>query len=230
MTNAIAKTTSSISEYLRQPENLARFTDLLGTEGKSYVQSVIIAVSSNDQLMTCTPRSVMRAALRAASLELSCDPALKQAWLISYNRKVKNKNGEETWVKEAQFQPHYMGLHTLAMRTNKYLIINVAPIYEGEKVYENTTTGLHDVEYDTGIVGQPASYNLAYRRDVTVRRSQNKKVIGWLGYFETRKGFKKSVYMSCEEISEWAQEYSKGYEDKNSPWQDPKKRPTMEMK
>jgi len=78
-------------------------------------------------------------------------------------------------------------------------------------------------------MGQPQSYNAAYSRNVTVRRDQGKKVIGWLGYYKTTKGFEKSVYMSCVEIYEHALVYVKDYE-KNPNWQNEKKRPTMEMK
>src|SRR5690242_7865843 len=90
-----------LSEYIRQPETLQRFTDLLGAGGNAYVQSVVIAASATEDLQKCTPQSIVRAALRAASLGLSCDPALKQAWLVPYNKKVKTPQGE-TWVKEAQ--------------------------------------------------------------------------------------------------------------------------------
>ncbi len=227
-------TAITIADYMRKPENMARFEDLLGGEAKPYVQSVLIAVTSSADLMQCTPHSIQRSALRAASLGLSCDPALKQAWLIPYNRKVKVKDEKgaivgEKWIKEAQFQPHYKGLHALAMRTGKYVNINVGPIYEGQRVMENPLTGLHAVQEKNGFLGQPQAYNSAYSRDVTVRRDQNQKVVGWLGYFKTTRGFEKSIYMSLEEISEYAQKYVKEYA-KNPNWNDPTKRPTMEMK
>ena len=234
----VKSTNVSIAEYLRQAENFQKFSDILGKDAAPYVQSAIIAASSTNDLLACTPKSVFRAALRAASLGLSCDPAVKQAWLVPYDVKVKAHkamvDGQEVfipehWEKEAQFQPHYLGLYFLAMRTGKYWIINVGPIYDGQRVFENPLTGLHAVQETNGLMGQPQSYNAAYSRDVTVRRSQGKKIIGWLGYYKTTKGFEKSVYMSCEEIAEHAEKHVKGY-DKNPNWQDAKKRETMEMK
>ena len=226
-TNAIER--NPVTEYLRQPDNFQDFVSLLGKDAAPYVQSVIIAASSTDDLMRCTPQSVHRAALRAASLGLSCDPSVKQAWLVPYNRNIAAKGQPPKYIKEAQFQPHYLGLYFLAMRTNKYWIINVAPIYDVQQVFENPLTGLHAVQEENGIMGQPQSYNAAYSRNVTVRRDQGKKVIGWLGYYKTTKGFEKSVYMSCVEIYEHALTYVKDYE-KNPNWQNEKKRPTMEMK
>lgn len=214
----------TVSEYMRKPESIARFSEVLGDKNAApYIQSVLIAVSSSEQLMKCTPQSIMRSALRAASLGLSCDPALKQAWLVPYNK--KNKDG--TWSTEAQFQPHYKGLYTLAMRTGKYWTINVSPVYEGQRVLENPLTGLHLVQ-DGSQVGMPQSYNGAYQ-DVTTRRKKELRVIGWIGYLKTKKGAEKSVWMSSAEIDDHASKYVKDY-DKNPNWNDAEKRPVMEMK
>ncbi len=218
-----------LSEYIRQPDTVTKFSNVLGLrESQAYIQSVLIAVSNSDELMKCTPQSVVRSALRAASLGLSCDPALKQAWLVPYNKNVAKKGEQARWVKEAQFQPHYKGLYTLAMRTGKYWNINVSAVYEGQRVLENPLTGLHVVQEENGFVGKPQASNPAYI-DVTVRRKRDLKVIGWIGYFKTKKGFEKSVWMSVGEIEDHAARYVKDYE-KNPNWNDAEKRPVMEMK
>jgi recombination protein RecT len=223
------KNAITLSEYMRQPNQLARFSELLGeSNAKAYIQSVLIEVTSDEKLRECTVESIYKSALRAASLGLSCDKALKQAWLVPYNRKIKSKNGQaDTWVKEAQFQPHYKGLYTLAMRTGKYWTINVAPVYEGQRVLENPLTGLHVVQ-EGSFIGQPQSYNSAYV-DVTVRRKKEMKIIGWIGYFKTKRGAEKSVWMSTQDIEDHAAKFVRDY-DKNPNWNDADKRPTMEMK
>jgi len=232
-------TVITVSDYFRKPEHLARFEALRLPEGADrYIQSALIAISASPDLMACTAQSLYRATLRSASLGLSLDPALKQAWLVPYNRKVKaTKDTPEHWVKDAQFQPHYKGLYTLAVRTGKYRIINVGPIYEGQQVLENVMTGLHVVVEDNGLAHEPEIANPAYAirgdysefRNVTKRRDQGKKTIGWMAYFETTRGTKKSVYMSLEEIDEYAKAHVKDY-DRNPNWNDAAKRPTMEMK
>jgi len=224
---ATQNTNLALASYIRTPETLERFTDLLGANSRAYIQSVIIAAGSTDDLMKCTPQSIVRSALRAASLGLSCDPALKQAWLVPYNKNIGTRDNPQ-WVKEAQFQPHYKGLHTLAMRTGKYVIINVSPVYKGQRVMEDPLTGLHAVQ-DGNAFGQPAAYNSAYTIDVTLRRSKENERIGWLGYFKTIKGFQKSVWMSSIEIDDHARKYVKDYE-KNPNWNDNEKRAVMEMK
>lgn len=225
----------TVSEYMQDPVSIQDFSKALGSEfmANQYIQSVLILVSGDDKLRECTPRSIQKAALRAASLGLSCDPATKQAWLIPYNRNVGTRDNPK-WVKEAQFQPHYLGLYNLAMRTGKYWVINVSPVYEGQRVLENPMTGLHAVMDSNGFVGEPKAYNPAYV-DVTTRRAKDMKIIGWIGYFKAKKGNEKSIWMSCVDIDDYARIKVKNYLDdkgriKNENWADPEKRKTMEMK
>jgi recombination protein RecT len=243
-------TSITLSEYMHKPEAITRFADILGNSksAQSYIESVLILVENDDTLKECTLKSIYIAAKRAASLGLSCDKSLKQAWLIAYDVKVKARNVKqgdkmvtipEHYEKQAQFQPHYMGLYNLAMRTNLYRHINVSPVYEGQRVLQNTLTGLHVVVDAAGnknsFAHLPEAYNEGWS-DVTTRRVEKDRVrIGWIAYFKTWKGFEKSIYMTVDEIEEHAQKYVKGYMDdkgkiKNPNWADPVKRITMEMK
>ena len=210
---------ATLQEYMRQPAVIERFSGLLGNqrEAEKYIQSVLIAVttSENADLLECSHVSIARAALRAASLELSCDPAVKQAWLVPYNNRKTNK-------KEANFQPHYNGLRTLAMRTGRYSVINVSPIYEGSEVFEDVYTGLHVVQLDNGLNTSPEQ--VSRLRSVSARKG---KVIGWLGYYRTTRGMEKTVYMSVEDIQTHIAKYNQ-YWQKSKAWRD--HRETMEMK
>jgi recombination protein RecT len=221
--------TIAVIDDMRKPEIIRSFADALGSEAQanSYVQSVLILAATDPKLAECTPVSVYKSALRAASLGLSCDPATKQAWLIPYSKNIGTRE-RPNWVKEAQFQPHYLGLYSLAMRTGKYWVINVSPVYEGQRVLENPLTGLHVVQDGNGFIGEPKAYNPAYV-DVTTRRTKDMKVIGWIGYFKAKKGNEKSVWMSIADIDDHAKKHVKRL-DENENWRDPDKRRTMEMK
>lgn len=225
-------TAITVSDYMRKPDIVKHFSEVLGNDAQanSYIQSVLILVATDDKLQACTPVSIFKSALRAASLGLSCDPAVKQAWLIPYGKNVGTREKPQ-WIKEAQFQAHYLGLYSLAMRTGKYWVINVSPVYEGQRVLENPLTGLHVVQDRNGFVGEPKAYNPAYTAlvDVTDRRTKDLKVIGWIGYFKAKKGNEKSVWMSIIDIEDHAKKHVKEY-DKNQNWLDPDKRRTMEMK
>lgn len=219
---------SSLVEYIRKPETLTQFEQVLGKGANSYIQSVAIAVKENPALLECSYESIVNSALRSASLGLSCDPSVRQAYIIPRSKRVNGK-----YIKVAQFQPHYNGLYNLAQRTGKYRYISVNPIYKGETVYEDVSTGLHVYSPpqsktllmpDKGHDGLHTGY-----RDVTSGKN-TEPVIGYVGYFKTNKGFEKSVWMTVEEIEQHAKNYSDSYSKDFSAWKDPKKKPTMQMK
>jgi recombination protein RecT len=208
---------------MKSEEVVKRFEELLGEKNaRPYIQSVIIAVSASPQLQKCSPESILRSALRAASLGLSCDPAVKQAWLVPFY------NGQKQ-AYEAQFIAHYKGLHALAMRTGKYWNINVSPVYEGQRVLEDPRTGMHVVQEQNGFIADNPAKSLVNYIDVTNRRKSDRRIIGWLGYFKMKNGFEKSLYMSVGEIEDHARKYVKEYE-KNPNWSDKEKREVMEKK
>ena len=178
-----------IVSYGRSQEVMETFSRLVGRNAPHYVQSAIIAVQSNDRLMQCTPRSIFRSALRAATLRLTCDPALGHAWLVPY----KNKNGGL----EAQFQAGWKGVQHMALRTGKYRYINVAPVYEGEEVVEDRITGSLKIE---GGVTSP------------------KKEKGLIASFALLSGLQKSIYMTNEEMEDHGKRYSKGYNKADGIW------------
>ena len=74
---------AKVKTYAELAEVKQRFINLLGEAGgRSYVESVVIAVSNNQALQRCSPKSIFISAMRAASLKLSVDPALRQAHLV----------------------------------------------------------------------------------------------------------------------------------------------------
>jgi recombination protein RecT len=119
-----------IRQYAEMDEVKKRFINLLGEkDGRAYVESIVIAVSNNESLQGCSPKSIMVSAMRAASLKLSVDPILKQAHLVAYG-------------KEAQLIPDYHGLVQLSVNTGYYeKAPHVSEVYEGEEVKTNRFTG-----------------------------------------------------------------------------------------
>ena len=184
-----------IKAYGQSPEVLNTFVQLLGKSAPHYIQSALIAVQTNETLMECTPRSIFRSALRAATLGLSCDPSLGHAYIVPY----KNK---ETGEKEAQFQPGWHGVQQMAIRTGKYAYINVSSVCEGEKVVEDRITG--DLKIEGGLTGSPDT-------------------VGLIASFKLLTGYKKSIYMSNEELEDHGRKYSKSYNRPDSIWKTNKK-------
>lgn len=192
---SIVKQDEPLEEFLARPEIVNQFISLFGSDGpaKRYVRSVAILVSMSDpgeySLRNCTNLSIFNSALRAATLRVSLDPALRQAYLVP--RHNKKNNG----ALEANLQLHYAEIRNRAMRTGRYSFINVSPIYEGEVVTVNIYSGIHQVILKNGLVTAPT------QRDGFVPVSERRgRVIGWLGYFRTTKGAEQTVYMSIEDI------------------------------
>ncbi len=177
-----------IVNYANSPEVMDIFAQVLGREAPHYVQSAIMAVKMNERLMECTPRSIFNAALRAATLRLSCDPSLGHAFLVPY----KNKG-----IAEASFQPGWKDIQHMALRTGKYDYINVSDLWNGEEVEEDRITG------DIHIVGEP---------------KHPKVSIGLIASFRLLAGLKKSIYMSNEELEAHGAKYSKSYSRSDSIW------------
>lgn len=223
-----------IDVFMRKPETLARFTPTLGKSAQSFIDSALILINSDPKLQECTTMSLYKTCLRAASLELSLDPALRQGWIIPRGKKIKaTKDSPEHWVKEASFQPHYNGIRNLAERTGRYKVINCSPIYKRQRIRLDQMTGLHYIMHGDlfTIPEQVSRLTVANTLDVTDGRPPEDDVIGYLAYFKTWQGNEKTVYMSLSEIHEYAQKWAPdNYNNEYGTWQDPKKRPTMEMK
>ena len=177
-----------IMAYGRSPEVVKAFKEVLGAEAPMYIQSAITAVQSNPALHVCSPRSIYSAALRAATLRLSCDPAIGHAYIVP-----RRNHGK--W--EAQFQAGWRGIQHMALRTGQYQYINVSKVYDGEEVQEDRITG------ELSIIGQPKI---------------PKKDIGLIASFGLVNGYRKSIYMSYEELEAHGRRYSKSYGKPDSIW------------
>jgi recombination protein RecT len=118
---------------MKSDEIRAKFAEVLGDHNVgAFISSVMIAVMNSEKLQECTPVSIFMSALRAATLRLSVDPSLGQAYLVPY-------------AKIATLIPGYKGLMDLAVRTGKYRYIHVDHIYEGEVIEEDRISGLHKI-------------------------------------------------------------------------------------
>lgn len=151
-----------------------------------FVASISSAVGTNKTLQECTPSSIITGALVGEALGLSPSPQLGHFYLVPYN----NKNGE----KDAQFQIGYKGYIQLAIRSGQYSDIDVIEIHEGEFKGRDKVTGKFKFEFI-----ENESERLL------------KPVIGYMGYFELLNGFRKTLYMSKEEMEQHANTYSKAF-------------------
>lgn len=90
----------------------------------------------------------------------------------------------------------YKGLIQLAQRTGQYKTINAGAVYEGELRGYDKLSGMIDLS------GSAVS----------------DKVLGYFAYFKLLNGYEHMVYMSREEVEDYAQRYSPSYNSNYSPW------------
>jgi len=140
-----------LKKYGRSPEIIERFAEVVGKHGAySYVSSVLLAVSTNDKLQLCTPQSIFSQAMRAATLRLSCDPGIGDAYLVPFGRQATLIIG-------------YKGLYRMAVRTGRYRYINVGRVYEGEELEEDRLSGFMKIggkRKSNTVIGHIAAFEL----------------------------------------------------------------------
>lgn len=177
----------TIKQYIQAPEVKSRIKDLLKDKEQQFVISLLSTINSNALLAECSPQSIMNAALTAASMNLPINQNLGFAYIIPY----KNKKGEQM----AQFQMGYKGFIQLAQRSGQFKTINVSDVRTGEIAKIDRLSGDIQFEWKEDRLKLP--------------------VIGYVGYMELNNGFRKTLYMTIEELkahgTRFSQSMKKGY-------------------
>jgi recombination protein RecT len=174
-----------------QKENVkSKLNELLGQNSTALIASVLQITQSNDMLKNAEPMSVYQSACMAAILNLPLNNSLGFAYIVPFNNRKKG-------ITEAQFQLGYKGFIQLAMRSGQVQTLSSSPIYEGQLVEENPLSGY---VFDFKVKGE--------------------KVIGYASYLELLNGFKKTLYMSVEQVEKHAKKYSQTYRSGFGIWKD----------
>jgi len=198
MSNTNLTTTQTGVKHFFEKENVkAKITELLGKRSTQFITSVLQIVNSNDLLKKATPESIYSAATMAAVLDLPLNNNLGFAYIVPYNTKGTDQNGNQITVTVAQFQMGYKGFIQLAQRTGQFKRIAVAPVHEGQLISNDPLKG--------------------YEFDWTVTPT---KVIGYVSYFELLNGFESMLYLTNEELTKHAQKFSQTFKRGFGLWKD----------
>lgn len=172
------------SKYVQE-----RFHEVLGRKAQSFTTSLLSIVSNNDLLSKAEPKSILNAAMTAATLDLPINQNLGFAYIIPYNDR---KSGQVV----AQFQMGYKGFVQLAMRSGQFATLNVSEVKEGEIKTQDRLTGEITFDWKEG------------DRDKL-------PTIGYVAYMRLINGFSKSFYQTTEQLKAHGLRYSqtmkKGY-------------------
>lgn len=189
MENNLVKKQPAFSVVIQSDMYKKLINNTLGDPKKAtrFIASITSAVATNPTLQECEPSSIVAGALVGEALELSPSPVLGEYYLVPF------KNSKEG-VTKAQMQIGYKGYLHLAIRSGQYKDIDVFEIHEGEFKGRDKETGKFKFEFIE---------NEAERL--------SKPVIGYMGYFELLNGFRKTLYISKEEMEQHANTYSKAF-------------------
>lgn len=187
---AVARPIDKLKHILAAQSVQEQFQSVLKENAGAFVASIIDLYNTDRTLQMCDPKNVVMEALKAASLKLPINKQLGFAWIVPYR---DGKTGQYI----PTFQLGYKGYVQLCMRTGAYRYINADVVYEGELVKHDKLPG--EIEIDPE------------------QRTSDKK-IGYFAFIETLNGFRKTLYMTVEEVTKHAQQYSKSYSSKNSVW------------
>ena len=183
---------------MNQPGVMKKFEIACGKQAGSVMINIINAANTNPQIWDCEPNTVISAALNAASLNLSIAPGLGQACILPFKKSWKDGN---EWRSESRAQLVVMlrGVKQMAMRTNKYRVLNAFKVYQGQTWVEDQRTG---VGYPDGPIADKS------------------KVIGYGAYLKLFNGYEASVYKTTEEVLAHGKKYSPTFDKKNGRFQD----------
>lgn len=187
-----------MKSVINAPSVQEQFQNALGNHKDAFVASLIDLFTGDKSLQTCKPAAIIAEALRAATLRLPLNKALGFAYILVFNNSVKNPDGSWSKVPTPTFVPGYKGYIQLAMRTGQYRTINADFVYEGEMRKVSKLTG------EIAIDGEKKS----------------DKIVGYFCYFELLNGFNKTLYVSVEDMAQYALRYSPSFKGKNRPTAD----------
>lgn len=177
-----AKEAKTVKSMLETPAFKKKFEEMLGKKAAGFISSIIAVTNSSNYLMKADPATVIGAAAQAAMLDLPINQSLGFAYIVPYKG-------------AAQFQLGYKGYIQLAQRTDKYVDIGSATVYEGELETKNRLLGRFEFGEKT-----------------------SDKVIGYLAYFKLKNGFEKYLFMTIDEAQKHAQKYSQNYKGGTDKW------------
>ena len=169
-----------------------KFFDMLGSKSAGFLTSIMNVVQNNALWQKADTNSILLAAAQAASLDLPINPNLGFSAIIPFNDTRNHRC-------VATFQIMRDGWVELCLRTGQFEYIVNEPVYEGELVEKNRFT-------DT------------YIFDESKRTSD--KIIGYMAAFKLTNGYKKTLFMTIDEVKEHGKKYSQTFRNNKGLWID----------
>lgn len=172
---------------LNAPSVQEQFSNALSDSKDLFVASIIDLYNGDKGLQECEPKAIVSEALKAAVMKTPINKALGFAYIVVYKNNVRQPDGTWKKIPTPTFILGYKGYIQLAQRTGFYENINADVVYEGQLVSQDLLSG--EIVLDAS-------------------KKKSDKVIGYFAHFRLLNGFRKTFYMSVEEMAFYAKKYS----------------------
>jgi len=203
MSNELAPQPKTLKSLLASEEVSKKMNEILKGRASTFTTSILQIANSNSMLARAEPKSILGAAMTAATLDLPLNNNLGYAYIVPFNEKQK---GSGEYITKAQFMLGYKGFVQLAMRSGQFKTLNSTDVKEGEIESRDRLSGTMEFSWI----------------DNDTERAKA-KTIGYVAYFKLNNGFEATFYMSVEELEEHAKKYSQTYKKYGSGlWKDDK--------
>ena len=169
--------------------------NVLKDNAGTFATSLMEVYTNDKQLQTCEPKSVIQEAIKAASLKLPLNKQLGYGYVVVYKNWDKERR---VAVPTPTLVIGYKGYIQLAMRTGQYRNINADVVYEGELRQTDKLTGAIDLNGE----------------------KKSERIVGYFAHFELINGFAKTLYMTVEEMANYALKFAPSFrptKDKPAP-------------
>lgn len=114
-----AQNIANLEAWIGSANVKKKFNEVLDKGSGAFVTALLSLVKATPQLQQCDPKTILSAAMTAATMKLPINPNLGFAYIVPYKT-------------EATFILGYKGITQLAMRTGQYKTINASVVHEGE--------------------------------------------------------------------------------------------------
>lgn len=119
---------TTLNELVSNEKIKKRFDEVLGKKAPQFISSLLSLTNAKPELKAADPKTVISAAMIAATLDLPINQNLGFAHIVPYG-------------KSASFQMGWKGFVQLAIRTGLYQTMNATELYDGELISYNRITG-----------------------------------------------------------------------------------------
>jgi len=177
-----------LKDFLKQDYVIKEFAKLV-QDPTNFIMSAITTIQQNNFPVDIDRNSVLFGLMNAAILKLPINNNFGLAYLIPYR---DNKRGKTY----AQFQIGAKGFIALAIRSGLVINFSTTEVYDGQLLEFNPLTG--------------SKFDFS--------KKQSNKIIGFACYLELKNGFKRTEFMTYEQMMAHAKRYSESFKHNQGAW------------